>query len=42
MSSEVEKKIAVPLLNLTLLLLDFTIHKILSAISEGNYQGKKS
>lgn len=46
MSSEVEKKkkkkiIAVSLLNLTLLLPDFTTNKILSATSQGDYQGKK-
>lgn len=45
MSSEVEKInkiIAVSLLNLTLLLTDFTTNKILIATFQGDYQGKKS
>ena len=42
MSSEVEKKkiVAISLLNLTFLLPDFTTDKILSATSQGDYQGK--
>lgn len=37
-----KKKVAVSLLNLTLLLPDFTTNKILSSTSQGDYQGKTS